>query len=130
CKQHGAPPPAFEERQGFLIVTFKAQLVAGGAAGTSRNGSGDQVTAQVTAQVTVEVTAQVAAFCREPQPAKAIMSELGLKHWKTFQTNYLAPLMAKGILERTIPGKPRSRMQRYKTTEAGMAALKEPGRES
>lgn len=130
CKQYGAPPPEFAERHGFLIVTFKAQLVAGGAAGTSRNGSGDQVTAQVTAQVTVEVTAQVAAFCREPQPAKAIMSKLGLKHWKTFQTNYLAPLMAKGILERTIPGKPRSRMQRYKTTEAGMAALKEPGRES
>jgi predicted ABC-type ATPase len=27
----------------------------------------------------------VAAFCREPQPAKAIMAELGLNHWKTFQ---------------------------------------------
>ena len=34
CKQHGAPPPIFEERQGFVIVTFKAQIVAGGAAGT------------------------------------------------------------------------------------------------
>jgi len=111
------------------------------AAGTSRSESGDQVgtksgssrdqtTAQVTAQVTAEVTAQVAAFCREPQPAKAIMAKLGLKHWKTFQTNYLAPLMAMGILERTIPGKPRSRMQRYRTTEAGLAASKEPGRES
>ncbi|MFH0871823.1 MAG: RNA-binding domain-containing protein [bacterium] len=28
CKKHGAFPPVFEERQGFLIVTFKAQLVA------------------------------------------------------------------------------------------------------
>ncbi|HEX7407396.1 MAG TPA: hypothetical protein VF515_07060 [Candidatus Binatia bacterium] len=71
--------------------------------------------------MTAEVTAQVAAFCREPQPAKAIMTELGLKHWKTFQANYLAPLMAMDILERTIPEKPRSRMQRYKTTEAGLA---------
>lgn len=61
------------------------------------------MTPHVTAQVTAEVTAQVAAFCREPQPAKAIMAEPGLKHWKTFQTNYLAPLMAIGILERTIP---------------------------
>jgi hypothetical protein len=65
----------------------------------------------------------VAAFCRDPKPAKAIMAELGLKHWKTFQTNYLAPLMAMGILERTIPDKPRSRMQRYRTTEAGLAML-------
>ncbi len=80
------------------------------------------MTAQVSAQVTAEVTAQVAALCPEPQPAKAIMAELGLKHWKTFQTNYLAPLMAMGILERTIPDKPRSRMQRYRTTEAGLAA--------
>ena len=101
CEKHGAPPPVFEEKQGFLVVTFRAPLVAGGAAGTSRSESGDQVTAQV--------TAQVAAFCREPQPAKAIMAELGLKHWKTFQTNYLAPLMAMGLLGRTIPGKPRSR---------------------
>ncbi len=130
CKHYGAPPPVFEERQGFLIVTFKAQLVAGGAAGISRSEPGDQVTAEVTAQVTAEVTAQVAAFCREPQPAKAIMAELGLKHWKTFQANYLVPLMDMGILERTIPSKPRSRMQRYRTTEAGLAASKEPERES
>jgi len=99
CEKHGAPLPVFEEKQGFLVVTFRAPLVAGGVAGTSRSESGDQVTAQVTAHVTAEVTAQVAAFCREPQPAKAIMAELGLKHWKTFQTNYLAPLMAMGVLE-------------------------------
>ena len=78
----------------------------------------------MTAQVTGQVTAQVAAFCREPQPAKAIMAELGLKHWKTFQANYLAPLMAMDILERTIPDKTRSRMQRYRTTEAGLAILR------
>jgi hypothetical protein len=77
----------------------------------------------MTPHVAAEVTAQVATFCREPQPAKAIMAELGLKHLKTFQANYLAPLVAMGILERTIPDKPRSRMQRYRTTEAGVAML-------
>lgn len=30
CQKHGAPPPVFEEKQGFLVVTFRAQLVAGG----------------------------------------------------------------------------------------------------
>jgi len=74
--------------------------------------------------VTAEVTAQVAAFRREPQPAKAITAELGLKHWETCQANYLAPLMAMDILERTIPDKPQSRMQRYRTTEAGLAILR------
>ena len=28
CKKHGMPPPTFEERQGFLIVTFQAKVVA------------------------------------------------------------------------------------------------------
>jgi ATP-dependent DNA helicase RecG len=75
--------------------------------------------------VTAEVTAQVAAFCQKPKSAKAIMAELGLKHWKTFQSNYLAPLMNMGVLERTIPDKPRSRMQKYRTTQAGLAVLKQ-----
>jgi ATP-dependent DNA helicase RecG len=30
CERHGAAPPVFEERQGFLIVTFKASLIQGG----------------------------------------------------------------------------------------------------
>jgi ATP-dependent DNA helicase RecG len=85
------------------------------------------MTPHIAAQVTAEVTAQVAAFRREPQPAKAITTELELKHWETCQANYLAPLMAMGILERTIPDKPRSRNQRYRTTEAGLAVLRQRG---
>ena len=30
CETHGALPPVFEETQGFVIVTFRAQLTAGG----------------------------------------------------------------------------------------------------
>jgi hypothetical protein len=43
CQQHGAPPPVFEEKQGFVVVTFRAPLVVGGARGTSGAESGDQV---------------------------------------------------------------------------------------
>ncbi len=115
CKRHGAASPTFGERPGFLIVTFKAQMVAGGAVGTS---------AGRTAQVTADVPAQVAALCRERRSVKAIMVKPGLRHWKTFQANYLAPLMAMGVGERTIPDKPQSRVQKYRTTEAGLAAWK------
>ncbi len=45
CRKHGAAPPTFNEQSGFLTVTFKAQIVAGGAAGTSRAGT-PQVTQQ------------------------------------------------------------------------------------
>ena len=116
CRQHGAALPVFEETQGFVHVTFNAQLVAEGPAAAE---PGDRIIAQVTAQV----TAQVAAFCREPKSAKEIMAELGLKHWKTFQANYLTPLIDMRVLERTIPDKPKSRLQRYRTTPAGLAVL-------
>jgi ATP-dependent DNA helicase RecG len=111
CERHGAAPPTFEERQGFLIVTFKAEIVAQPELGPTRG------------QVTAQVTAQVAAFCREAKAAKEIMAELGLKHWKTFQANYLTPLLQTGMLERTIPDKPKSRLQKYRTTAAGRAVL-------
>jgi hypothetical protein len=77
----------------------------------------------MTPHVAAQLTAQVAAFCREPKPAKATTAERGLKHWETCQANYSAPLMAMDILERTIPGKPRSRMQRYRTRETELAML-------
>lgn len=120
CKKHGAAAPTFQERQGFLAVTFRAQMVAGGTAPQETA----QVGAEVSAQVTAEVAAQVLAFCREPKPAKAIMAEVGLKHWKTFQRNYLNPLLERGWLERTIPDKPRSRLQKYRLTPAGEKELK------
>ena len=54
------------------------------------------------------------------------MAEMGLKHWKTFQSNYLVPLMEMGIIERTIPDKPNSRLQKYRLTAKGKAILENP----
>lgn len=127
CRKHGAAPPVFEEGQGFLTVTFKAQMVAAGAIETPPTG---QVTAQVSAQVTAQVAAQVLTFCREPKPAKAIMAELGLKHWKTFQNNYLNPLLEQGWSERTIPDKPQSRLQKYRLTVKGKKMIAKPGKQT
>lgn len=44
---------------------------------------------------------------------------LGLKHLKTFRTNYLQPLLDAGWLEMTVPDKPRSSKQKYRLTEKG-----------
>jgi len=75
-------------------------------------------------QVTAQVTAQVLNFCQEPRKSSEIMELIGLKHWKTFQANYLKPLLQQGLLAMTIPEKPTSSKQRYVTTEAGKEALK------
>lgn len=76
-----------------------------------------------TAQVTAQVVAQVALFCRAPRAAREIMQHLQLRHWKTFQANYLMPLLDDVLLERTIPDKPTSRLQKYRLTAKGRAWL-------
>ena len=43
-----------------------------------------------------------------------IMDRLGLSHRPSFRENYLNPALSQGIIEMTIPDKPRSRNQKYK----------------
>jgi len=52
------------------------------------------------------------------------MELIGLKHWKTFQANYLKRLLKQELLAMIIPEKPTSSKQQYVTTEAGKEALK------
>ena len=77
----------------------------------------------LTAQVTAEVTAEVLDYCREPRKSSEIMELLELKHWKTFQKNSLNPLLESGIIERTIPEKPRSSKQKYCLGKKGSELL-------
>ncbi len=79
----------------------------------------------LTAQATAQVTAQVVLFCMEPRGAREIMSMLGLKHWKTFQSNYLKPLLESDWIEMTIPDKPTSPKQKYRTGDKGKALFAE-----
>lgn len=46
--------------------------------------------------------------------ATEIMERLGLSHRPTFRKNYLVPALEQGIIEMTIPEKPKSRNQRYR----------------
>ena len=52
------------------------------------------------------------------------MELLKRKHWKTFQKNYLKPLLDAGIIERTIPDKPTSSKQKYRVGPKGRKLLK------
>lgn len=61
--------------------------------------------------------------CAEPKKSSDIQEIVGIKHRETFQRNYLDYLLNEDLLVRTIPDKPRSRMQRYRTTDKGLAVL-------
>jgi len=47
------------------------------------------------------------------------MAPSGLKNKTRFRDQVLAPLLDAGLLEMTIPDKPRSSQQRYRTTREG-----------
>ncbi|MTW21819.1 AlbA family DNA-binding domain-containing protein [Allochromatium palmeri] len=134
-KAENLPEPTIEELAGRVRFTVPLQDIQPLAPGQSRKRRQDandgetdsrprsDLTAQVTAQVTAEVASRIGAFCQEPRSAREIMEMLGLKHWKTFQANYLNPLLASGVIERTIPDKPSSRLQKYRITEIGKDGL-------
>jgi hypothetical protein len=51
-------------------------------------------------------------------------SALGLKGQANFKDRYTQPALAAGLIEMTVPDKPRSSKQRYRITPPGLAALK------
>ena len=55
----------------------------------------------------------------------ALQDALGLKDAEHFRRSYLLPALEAGVIEMTIPDKPRSSKQRYRITPFGIEILKE-----
>lgn len=53
-----------------------------------------------------------------------LQEKLRLSDRKSFRVLYLAPAMEQGLVEFTLPDKPNSRLQKYRLTAAGKAALR------
>jgi len=128
CKKHGADPPVFEERQGFLIVTFKAQMVADGAVRTS-NGRAVSGSEQPESQPE-SMDQRVLALIRPQALGKAEISAYLRQKEVSGQLNkVIHALIGRGLIEYTLPGKPSSRLQKYRLTAEGEKTLKDLGGE-
>ena len=82
----------------------------------------ERETMQVTTQVTMQVTTQVARLLEVLQGEMTrgeIMKKLGLKNRTHFSKAFLRPAIVSGHIEMTIPGKPNSRLQKYRLTQKG-----------
>ena len=85
----------------------------------------DQVTDQVspqTVQVTDQVTELLAAIAEEAT-SEQLRKTLNLKHKGHFRTSCLLPALKSGLIEMTIPEKPKSSKQRYRLTPKGQDHL-------
>ena len=77
-------------------------------------------------EVTGEVTGEVGRLLQALQgemTRQSIQQALSLKHEDHFRKAYLVPALESGLVEMTLPGVPRSRLQRYRLTAQGQQWL-------
>jgi ATP-dependent DNA helicase RecG len=125
ARKHKCPEPKFKVN-GFFTATFWpnaeiAHKVTPQVAGEIS----EQVTGQVGEQVGEQVNEQVRIlkFCSTPKQKQEILALLGLRPVYLNFKRHIQPLVKQGVLEMTIPDKPRSSKQRYRTTDLGRKAL-------
>ena len=77
-----------------------------------------QVTGQVTEEVTGEVARLLGVMSDELKRIE-IQRRLGLKHEDHFREVYLLSSLQMGLIQMTIPDKPKSRLQKHRLTARG-----------
>ncbi len=111
CLEHGAAEPVIQVSADWVIVTFPRREVA----------VAPHVAPHVTPHVTPHVRRLVAALQGEMSRAE-LMAALGLADRSYFLRSYLHPSLDAGLIEMTLPQRPRSRNQRYRLTPVGREA--------
>jgi hypothetical protein len=71
-----------------------------------------------TPQVTPQVEQLLGILTGEMSRGE-LQEALGLQDRKSFRDRYLGPALAEGLIEMTLPGKPNSRLQKYRLTGKG-----------
>ncbi|MNQ24679.1 hypothetical protein D3C85_378810 [compost metagenome] len=98
--------------------------VAGHAAGEGTSEAAGHVAGKDTSHVAGHVTGEVRRLvqaCDGVMSRKALQDALGLRSDANFRTLYLVPALEAGLLEMTIPDKPKSSRQQYRLSAAGAA---------
>jgi ATP-dependent DNA helicase RecG len=116
AKKHGSPEPVFEAT-GFFTAIFRP-FAAGRLAGT------EQVTGQVSTKLALSRhQVEILRKCQEERALLELMAVVGRSDRTKFRHQVLGPLLQAGLVEMTIPAKPRSRNQRYRITQQGAEVL-------
>lgn len=92
---HNLPEPVFENRRNEFVVTLYNQVQ----------------------EKPVQSAETLLDFCKEPRSRKEIAAFLGLKTASYATERYIRPMLEQGVLEMTIPDKPKSTRQKYKTVD-------------
>lgn len=121
CREWEVPAPAIDVSERWVTVTFRRVAWGGeGSEATSKRPGRDQVgTKLAPSRHQVRILRKSLAA----QPITELMAVVERKDRTKFRNQVLRPLLDAGWIEMTIPDKPRSRLQRYRTTAAGRDVL-------
>ncbi|MFH1664848.1 MAG: Fic family protein [Candidatus Omnitrophota bacterium] len=119
-EKNGSPLPLFhtDGERSYLTVEFPAHSLFVKEHAISSKDTG-RVTTEVPTEVTTEVNKLLNIISGE-RSREALKYLLGLKNDEHFRKAYLIPAIKAGIVEMTIPDKPRSSKQKYRLTGKGM----------
>lgn len=126
ARVQGCPEPLFEET-GFVTATFFPNPEVREQAGAQSPGATEQVgTKPALSRHQVEILKK----CQEERALLELIAVVGRSDRTKFRRQVLNPLIDAGLIEMTIPDKPRSSKQRYRITPAGLAVLRNSDKES
>jgi ATP-dependent DNA helicase RecG len=118
CEEKGLPAPKWHSDNNGVALTFFTPEVTTEVA--------PQVTTEVATEVTTEVTTEVVRVIKAikgEMSRQELQTLLGLKNDEHFRKSYLIPALSAGMIEMTIPEKPRSGNQKYRITVLGKKVL-------
>ena len=119
CAEAGLQEPSFAVEDGFVTTVWRPKV-------SGPRELAPDVTPDVTPDVAPDVAPAVARMLSVVQgemSRREIQEKLGLADEKHFREHYQQPAIAQGLLEMTIPSKPRSKQQKYRLTDNGRAAI-------
>ena len=133
-RENGSPPPIFEfdeEGHRYFLVTLPIHPKAASGVATPEvtpevSGQAEQVEEKAAETVTPEVTPEVARLLgvlHGERSRAELQLALALRDPDHVRELYVKPALAAGVIEMTLPHKPRSSKQRYRLTAAGAAWL-------
>lgn len=109
CEAADIAPPEFREITGAAVVTFRVPVAWA---------------LHPTPQVTPQVATLLGVLAsRGALSGSELRVTLGLKDRMHLHRAFIGPALAAGLAEMTVAGKPNSRLQKYRLTATGRAAL-------
>ena len=121
CREWGVPAPVIDVSEHWVTVIFRRPAMGGEGSGETSEGSGRHQVGTKSAPSRHQV--KILRESLAAQPITALMAVAGRKDRTKFRNQVLRPLLVAGWIEMTIPDKPTSRNQRYRTTAAGREVL-------